>query len=113
MKLKSSNGQILVPRLTVANNFYSRLVGLLNHNQLADDSGLLLTKCTQVHTLFMRFPIDVVFLGKANEILGFESLKPWRISKLYFKAKSALEKPYGKASKLGLTQGQILEVCDV
>ncbi len=111
--LKNSHGQVIVPNLVVANTTLSRLIGLLNHSVLPENAGMLLTQCSQVHTLFMRFPIDVVFLNSKKEILGIESLKPWRFSKFYLKARFALELPVGAATKLGLNRGQTLEVCDV
>ncbi|MBP8865557.1 MAG: DUF192 domain-containing protein [Acetobacterium sp.] len=56
----------------VADRFMSRLVGLLKTSGLSDDQGLLLKKCNQVHTLGMKFPIDVIFLSKDGDILHIE-----------------------------------------
>jgi uncharacterized membrane protein (UPF0127 family) len=93
----------------VATNFVERAVGLLGRSSLDPNSGLIIEPCKQVHTFFMRFPIDVVFLSKENEVLGVESLKPWRISKIYLKATRVVEIEHKSAETLGLLKGQRLE----
>lgn len=68
-------------RLRVANRFLSRFTGLMFRKRLAPDEALLLTWCRSVHTAFMRFPIDVVYLdenGCATKCV--EKLAPWRCS---------------------------------
>jgi uncharacterized membrane protein (UPF0127 family) len=92
-----------------ASGFLKRAVGLLGRSQLDPNSGMIIDPCKQVHTFFMRFPIDVIFLSKENEILGVESLKPWRISKIYLRAQCVLEIEHQKARALGLSAGQRLE----
>jgi uncharacterized membrane protein (UPF0127 family) len=56
-------------RVVVARTFVSRLIGLLAHSELADDEGLLLVAGGSIHTLGMRFAIDVVFLNQHLEVL--------------------------------------------
>ncbi|MBF0298786.1 MAG: DUF192 domain-containing protein [Oligoflexia bacterium] len=54
--------------------------------------GLLIESCNSIHTCFMRFNIDVLFLNKENEIVSIiRNMKPWRITWMYFKAKKVLE----------------------
>ena len=93
-----------------AKNAYRRLVGLLNHQQLAENEGLLLDPCNQVHSLFMRFPIDVVFLDQDNNILRIQQLHPWRVSPIVWKAKRVLELPLGQTQAWNLNAGMRLEV---
>jgi uncharacterized membrane protein (UPF0127 family) len=93
-----------------ARGFMRRAIGLLGRAGLSPNSGLVIEPCQQVHTFFMRFPIDVVFLSKDNEIVGVESLKPWRLSKLYFKARKVVEIEHHRADQLGWTRGQKLEL---
>jgi uncharacterized membrane protein (UPF0127 family) len=110
LKAKTSSGKYFANHLQVANSFTKRLIGLLAHEKLGHDEGLLITKCSQVHTFFMRFPIDVLFLDSENKIIGIESLKPWRISRLHFKAKSVIELAHGVAQKFELKPGDLVEV---
>ena len=78
----------------MAQNSYSRILGLMFKKSLPKNRGLLLIPCNSIHTFFMRFPIDVIFLNKHNTIVGiYRNLKPWRITKIFFTAKKVLELP--------------------
>ena len=64
-----------------ANGFILRLRGLLGRPQLQDNEGLLLTPCAQVHTLGMRYPLDIIFLDKTGKVTKCVSgLKPNRFA---------------------------------
>ena len=93
----------------MADSLHSRLVGLLNHQSLDEGEGMLITSCNQVHTLFMRFAIDAIFLSADWEVLAIRELKPWRLSPLVWKSKSVLEVPFGVSKKFGLKVGDQLE----
>ena len=59
---------------------------------MAPEEGLWIVPCAMIHTLFMRFPIDVVFLDRELKALRVvESLKPWRVSPWVLGAHSVLE----------------------
>jgi uncharacterized membrane protein (UPF0127 family) len=67
--------------LTIADGFWSRLVGLQFRRPLPSDAGLLLVPCNSVHTCFLRFPVDVVFLDGHGSILAIRrGLRPWRLA---------------------------------
>ncbi len=106
----AESGQRIINQLSIADGFFTRLVGLLSHDSLSTDEGLLITQCKQVHTFFMRFPIDVLFLDKSKKVIGKETLKPWRVSKIHFKADSVIEIQAGLAEKLGIKVGDKLGV---
>jgi uncharacterized membrane protein (UPF0127 family) len=62
-----------------------------------------------MHTFFMRFPIDIVFLGRRDIVIGIEpSLQPWRCSALTFGARKALELSAGAVSRTGTQVGDTL-----
>ena len=85
-------GEKLVARVELANTFWARLKGLMFRKTLAPDVGLLLDPCPQIHTCFMRFAIDVIFLDNTNHVVAvLENLKPWRTSKFYRKSRRTLE----------------------
>jgi uncharacterized protein len=92
-----------------ATGIAERMRGLLGRKELDSSEGLLIEPCKQIHTLFMKFPIDALFLNKQNEIVAIENLGPWRFSKLYRKANKVLELSHNTASRLGLRPGQRLE----
>ena len=64
-----------------ANTFMQRLLGLMFKRELVIGQGLMLSPCSGVHTCFMRFPIDVIYLNREYVVLGKETLKPWRVGK--------------------------------
>jgi len=85
---------LLVSDLKIADTFMSRLIGLLTRTSLNQGEGLLITHCQSIHMFFMRFPIDVVFVGSNNRIVGLvENIKPFRLSPLFLKASYAVELP--------------------
>ncbi|MPN60377.1 hypothetical protein SDC9_208105 [bioreactor metagenome] len=75
--------------------------------ELAEGEGILLKDCSAVHCLFMRFPIDIVYLDKNMKVIGFETVKPWRIGHIYRGSKNVLELAEG--SLKGLRKGDILK----
>ena len=68
--LRRNDGTIVCERCTVAESPLTRLRGLLGRDGLEPGEGLLLRPASAVHTYFMRFPIDVVFLDRALVVLG-------------------------------------------
>lgn len=91
-------------------SLFSRMKGLLGTTELKDGQGLLIPGCKQVHTYFMKYPIDVIFLDKRNTVLKIQTLAPWKFSRYVLKAKSVLEVPAGFVAKNSLQPGETLEV---
>ena len=86
--------------IEIAESFERRLIGLMFQKGLDENTGLLITRCNSIHTFFMRFPIDVIFLNEKYEIIKIiENLKPWRFTRMYFKATQVLEINGGELSK--------------
>lgn len=76
-----TTSQIVVTRLKIADGFWSRLVGLQFRRKLPSGAGLLLVPCNSVHTCFVRFPVDVVFLDRGGRVLAIrQNLRPWRLT---------------------------------
>ena len=91
-----------------ADNFFSRLRGLLFTPPLQPGQGLLLIPCASVHTAFMRYPIDVVFLDREGTIRKIvPRLAPWHAA-ASIGAYQALELAAGEAARLSLHAGQLL-----
>lgn len=97
-----------IARIEISDSFIARLVGLLGRAELADDQGMLLTRCRAVHTIGMRFPLDIVFLDSSMRIRRVASqVVPWR----FVSERSAdrvLELSSGAARKFGLRAGDQL-----
>lgn len=72
--------KILGIEAEVADSFFSRLMGLMFRRDLPAGKGLLITRCRAIHTLFMRFPIDAVFLDGDGDIVRIvQGIRPWRL----------------------------------
>lgn len=74
-------GEPVCERCSVAENPLTRLRGLLGRAGLAPHEGLLIRPTSAIHTCFMRFPIDAVFLDRELVVVGVETdLRPWRVA---------------------------------
>jgi uncharacterized membrane protein (UPF0127 family) len=87
-----------------------RMKGLLGRSELERGEGLLLRPASSIHTFFMRFPIDAVFLDRDLTVLHVaQDLPPWRKAGKRG-AKAVLELPAGEAGRAGLEPGQRLAI---
>jgi hypothetical protein len=110
MVVNNTRSLRLARQVDVACNFWRRLRGLMFRASLPVDRGLLIAPCRSVHTLHMRFPIDVIFLDKSARVVGLETqLPPWRFSRIYPQAWFALELPAGMIQSSGTQIGDLLE----
>jgi len=89
-------GQVLATDVKVAGNIFTRMKGLLGRKELPFGEALWIKPCFSVHTFFMRFPIDVIFLDKKYLVIAtIKDLKPHRLTRLYPHSFSVLELPVG------------------
>lgn len=108
----SYRGKTLATDIRVADDPVSRIVGLM-FRKAPKGNGLLLDPCNSIHTFFMRYALDIVFISKKNEVVKIvRDMKPWRMTSIYFKARKTLELPAGKLPS-DLEVGDILEVRNV
>ncbi len=99
-KIICQNGQM-------ADSLWERIVGLLRHSSLAPGDGLWIEPCNSIHSFFMKFAIDVVYLDSGYRVLKIrKNYKPWRMDFPVFGAKAVLELPVGGAGDL--KEGDIL-----
>ena len=108
--VKDPYGRVVCDRCTVADSPRMRMRGLLGRRELAAGEGLLLRPAPSIHTCFMRFPIDVVFLDRDLRVLDvIQELRPWRVAARR-KSRAVLELASGELSRLGLQPGDELEL---
>jgi uncharacterized protein len=106
----TSNGRPVCETCLVADRPFGRMKGLLGRRSLASGEGLLLRPASSVHTFFMRFPIDFVFLDPEGAVVGIASeLRPWRAAGRRG-ARAVLELPAGECERRGLRTGQRLQL---
>jgi uncharacterized membrane protein (UPF0127 family) len=101
---------VLGESVEVADTSEKRRVGLLKHARLDSGSGLWIVPCESVHTFFMKFPIDLVYLDKHRKVRKVRhAVPPWRLSAC-LTAHSILELPAGTAKKSGTLPGDELSI---
>lgn len=93
--------------MEVASSPLRRMIGMLGRGGLPRRAGLLIRPCNAVHTMGMRFPIDVVYLNREGFVVKVVPwLHPWRVSFGGRDAQSALELVAGEAARLGIGRGR-------
>jgi len=106
--VNETRGMALATRVRAATTLTSRMIGLLRTAALPPGEGLWLSPCTSVHTFFMRYPIDVLFVDKDHRVLAVSTLPPWRVSRWMPKAAGVLELAAGEAARAQLRVGDRL-----
>jgi uncharacterized protein len=86
---------VLADRADIADTAFARNRGLLKRTALASGEGLWIVPCEGVHTIGMKFPIDVVFLNRKRKVVKIRrEMKKWRIA-MCLRGHSVLELPAG------------------
>jgi uncharacterized membrane protein (UPF0127 family) len=105
-----TRGVVLGDSVIVADSGATRRTGLLKHERLAPGEGLWIVPCEAVHTFFMKFPIDLVYIDKRRKVRKVRhAVPPWRMSGC-LTAKSVLELPAGTAERTGTRVGDELSI---
>jgi uncharacterized membrane protein (UPF0127 family) len=106
--LLEEDGSTLLDLVEVALTGKERMVGLMGRKELPPGEGLLIPDCRIVHTFFMRFPIDLVYLDGENCVVRIvRKVQPWGFSACW-QAQSVLEMPAEWAAKSSLRTGDRL-----
>src|SRR6266511_1409173 len=102
------DGRSVCERCVVAGTAVSRARGLLGRRELPGGEGLLLRPASSIHTLFMRFPIDVVFLDRELVVRKVvPEVRPWRLA-FGLGSRAVLELPAGECERRGIAPGDRL-----
>ena len=94
-------GEVIVNNCTLAASFMTRLMGLMFRSDMNDNEALLIIPCNQVHTLNMRFALDLVFIDRMGNVVHEEKdVSPGKLLKPVKNAWAALELKGGKLGSL-------------
>lgn len=105
------NSQIITDNAQRADNFFTRFKGLMFVKEIEDNYALHITPCNQIHMLNMRFALDVIYLDQDGRVVRVdENVQPGKICKTVRNAKSVIEMKASAAAKLGINQGDVLEI---
>ncbi len=94
-----------------AYSFAKRLKGLLGRQSLRRGQAMLLRPANSIHTFFMRFPIDVLFVDKNNMVIKtINNIPPFRATRIYFKSAFVIELPAGTIQETMTKEGDYLQI---
>ncbi|WP_017754549.1 DUF192 domain-containing protein [Calidifontibacillus oryziterrae] len=102
-----SNGVIIAKDVKVAKTFWKRFKGLMFTKDLQKGSALLIEPCQSVHTFFMSYALDILFVNEEGKVVAVEEqMKPGKIGKIVRTAKQVIELPAGtiRATKIEVNQ---------
>lgn len=103
------NGVCVVESVEVAATFWSRMIGLIGKGPLEPGRALLITHCNSVHTFFMLFDLDLIFLdGEGRVVKVVRNVPPYRMVSGGIQAKSTLEVASGWLPSAVLQPGDIV-----
>ena len=106
--LVASDGRVVCDTCHLADKPHTRLRGIMGWKSMRRGEGMLIRPTFSIHTMFVRFPIDVVFLDRDMTVVSIaHDLKPWRFAAAR-KAKSVLELAGGECRRIGLERGDRL-----
>lgn len=107
--VNKTNGFVLAEDVVIAKTPFKRMLGLLMKREFRRGQALILKPCNSIHTFFMGFHIDVLFIDKNNRIVkALPNLKSFRISGIYFNAVLAIELPIGTILSTFTQEGDTL-----
>lgn len=108
----SSRGSVVATQGELARTLWTRFRGLMLRSAIEPGQALVIDPCGSIHMFFMRFPIDVLYLDRADRVVRVqEGVKPWRVGPLYTRgAHYVVELPVGTIAKTGTTVGDSVRI---
>ena len=101
----------LAQDLRVTKTFWQAAKGLLGQKSLAPGAGLYIASCQSIHSWFMKFPFDAIFVDGNWRVLHLvHSMPPFRISALVWRARGVVELPVGVILATDTRKDDLLEL---
>jgi uncharacterized protein len=112
LRLTKQDGSVVAEPVEIASNFFARGIGLMGRGRLPEHGGLLIHGCNGIHMMFMRFPIDAVFVDKKGFVVKtYERLLPWiGLVPFVWRADKVAELPVGTIKRHAIKAGDRLLV---
>ena len=111
-RVKADGSELLLSEdIKTADSFLRKLFGLVFSAQLKENEGLLIDNCSSIHTFWMRYPIDILFLDSDNRVIRFfEDLKPFRVTPFIRGAVKTVELKSGTVKACLINIGDCLKL---
>ena len=111
--INQTKNTVLAEDLLICASFFQRSKGLLGRKGLLPGQAMLLSPCNSVHTFFMQFDIDVLFVDKDYRVIrAISVLKPNRITPIYWRSAKIIELPAGKLNLANTQPNDQLQLID-
>ena len=102
---------VLGERIAIAETSWSRMVGLSGRSGLEAGTGLLIIPSQAIHTVAMRFAIDVAFVDRSWRVVHVRpAMAPYRLTGIHWKARFVLELPKGTIARTSTSVGDQLAI---
>lgn len=112
--INKNNNKLLASKVIIADTFITRFKGLMLKKNLEEDAAMLIHPCNSVHTFFMKFPLDIIFISKEYEVIYvMENMLPGKTSSFIRKSMGVLELPSGTIEKTNTKKGDFLNITNV
>ncbi|ACB85879.1 DUF192 domain-containing protein [Natranaerobius thermophilus] len=109
MLIVKRTGQVLASEVIKADTFSKRFVGLMGKISMSSREALIIEPCNQVHTFFVFFPLDLLFIDSNNVIIkDLRNVPPFRITPKVAKASRVVELRGGSLDELDISSGDRL-----
>lgn len=106
-----TNNKELSHKVTMACSLFTRMKGLLGRERLEPGESLWIKPCSSIHTIGMKFPIDVAFLDSSNTVVKIKNELPSnRVTGIYFRASSVIECQAGTLKDTDTQVGDRIEI---
>jgi hypothetical protein len=109
--INQSKNTLICGKTKKADTVVSRMVGLLNRSSFSADEGLIITECRSIHMFFMRFPIDVLFVDKTDQVIGIvKNIKPFFMSPYFLRSSYVVELSAGAIERSQTEKGDMIVI---
>lgn len=107
--INAAKNTVLADNTLIAGSPIKRMLGLLGRREFKPGEAIIIKPCNSIHTFFMRFAIDVMFLDRENKVVkAIPNFRPFRLSGIYFSAHTAIELPAGTIESSQTHEGDLL-----
>ena len=104
--INGTSNEVIAHKVFTGDNFFRRLFGLLFKRPLNNGEALLIKGCKSIHTMGMRYSIDVLFIDEGGKVLSiFKNMGPWRFTPYIAEAESVLESRFGSLNGKTIKEG--------
>lgn len=105
----ADRGTVLATRARLASSFVDRLLGLMGRRRIEEGGGLLLTRSASIHSFFMRFRFDAVFIDREDRVVKVvPAMRQWWVAFGGRGARNVIELPAGVAAETATQPGDLL-----